>query len=363
MKRRIHWPTCAFATTVAISIVGCNSILDNERGVLSEETQGALPSVPTDDGSAPPPTLPNEEDGGTTVPDTDGGTNNGCEAGKTLCHGLCVSINDPLYGCGDPSCSPCPSSHGTMGCAARKCVITACDPGYADCNAKPNDGCEVDLSKATSCGACNAVCGAAAPFCSPAGPTFQCTNGCTPVAPLACGEECVDPNTSINHCGGCNVKCATVANSTTTCTTGTCGFTCKAAFHACTGKCVAKTDPTACGADCLACPVPANGKATCAAETCGFTCNAGFTKCGDKCVGPNDPTACGAACTVCPPVANAAPTCTGATCGFACSAGFGNCDANNANGCETTFASDPLNCGMCGKACVAPQTCVAGTCQ
>jgi hypothetical protein len=46
----------------------------------------------------------------------------------------------------------------------------------------------------------------------------------------------------------------------------------------------------------------------------------------------------------------------------ACSAGFGNCDANAANGCEAAFASDPLNCGMCGKSC-AGQACVAGVCN
>ena len=34
------------------------------------------------------------------------------------------------------------------------------------------------LSKATSCGSCNAVCPAATPVCAPAGASFQCATGC-----------------------------------------------------------------------------------------------------------------------------------------------------------------------------------------
>ena len=58
---------------------------------------------------------------------------------------------------------------------------------------------------------------------------------------------------------------------------------------------------------------------------------------------------------------NAAPTCAARTCGFTCNAGFGNCDANSANGCEATLATDKLNCGTCGKSC-GTQDCVNGAC-
>jgi len=34
-----------------------------------------------------------------------------------------------------------------------------CDPGYADCNADPGDGCEASLLERLTCGSCDEVCG------------------------------------------------------------------------------------------------------------------------------------------------------------------------------------------------------------
>ena len=353
----------AVAGVLAFSFLGCNSILSNEKGVLLEADEaGILPEAP--DSSSPVDALP--------PPLTDAGKDSGekpsanCPAGQQECFGTCVSMTDPLYGCGSPSCSACPSTHATMGCQGRTCIVKTCNPGYADCNASGADGCEVDLSKSVSCGTCNAKCGAAAPLCTPSGPSFQCTNGCTPVAPVACGAECVDPTISTNHCGSCNIKCPAVENGTEECKASTCGFTCKPQFHACAGKCPAKTDPMTCGAACTPCPVPAGGTATCVNDTCGIACTAPSHACGAKCIGvgaaDNDPLACGALCTVCPVPANGSATCTGGGCGVACSAGFGNCNGIAADGCEANFANDAANCGMCGKSCGA-QACVAGVCN
>lgn len=373
MKHR-HHPLALLCFPALVGVfVGCNAILENTPAEVGSTPSEPLPNEPFADSSTPavaddassPPTPPGSDAGVAPptppTPPTDGGAP-GCPDGKQLCDGLCVSVADPAYGCGDPRCTPCPSAHGTMGCLARKCAVAACDVGYADCNADPADGCETDLSRATSCGACNAVCANPAPLCAPAGATFQCTNGCGPGAPLACGADCVDPLTSTRNCGGCNVKCPDVTNGTSQCMAGACGFTCKNGFHACGGRCATKTDATACGPDCVACPVPPNGRATCVQDACSFTCNGGFNKCADRCVPPNDPTACGATCAVCPTPPNAVAACNAGACAFTCSAGFGNCDANPANGCEAAFASDPLNCGQCGKSC-AGQPCVNGACQ
>jgi hypothetical protein len=65
---------------------------------------------------------------------------------------------------------------------------------------------------------------------------------------------------------------------------------------------------------------------------------------------------------VCPVPPHAQATCAAGACGSTCDAGRGDCDANAANGCEAVFATDNANCGVCGKACVAPQTCKAGVC-
>jgi hypothetical protein len=396
---------------LAFAFLGCNSILDNNPGTLAISDEAGTFPTPSPSGTATDQP-PMEGPDASTTPSDDAGDkpSPGCPAGQQMCFGTCVSLTDPLYGCGNPACTPCPSGHSTMGCQGRTCVVTACDKGYADCNATATDGCETDLSKAASCGACNAKCGVAAPLCSPNGPTFQCTNGCTPAAPLACGAECVDPNTSTNHCGNCTTACPVVANGTSACAAGACSFTCKVGFHACTDKCVAQTDPASCGPACTPCPVPAGGVATCVNDACGIQCTAPNHACNGKCVAPGDATACGAACTVCPvPVGgtatcsaagvcggtcpagshlcagkcvadtdatacgamctvcavppNATAACTAGACTSTCSAGFADCDKSAINGCEINTMTDSANCGMCGKACVAPAVCTAGVCQ
>jgi hypothetical protein len=69
---------------------------------------------------------------------------------------------------------------------------------------------------------------------------------------------------------------------------------------------------------------------------------------------------CGRACALANTAVNgcAAGACTV----VGCAAGFGNCDGSAANGCETATATSVTNCGQCGRACAAGQTCAAGVC-
>src|SRR5258708_1914529 len=64
--------------------------------------------------------------------------------------GLCVSIDDPAYGCGDPSCVPCNIQHGFASCAAGACSVGSCQPGWADCDKNPAGGFQADLSRAAT---------------------------------------------------------------------------------------------------------------------------------------------------------------------------------------------------------------------
>lgn len=306
---------------LAVAVAGCNSILDNKPGTLKQMTDvsPATPSATTTTPSASLPQMPpttSDDAGASTPPPAPPSPTGECADGMFLCNGQCVGKNDPAYGCGAASCTPCLITHGTAQCVAGACAVKTCDKGYSDCNGKAADGCELDLSKATSCGACNAVCPAAAPVCAPAGDSFECGTGCTPAAPLLCGAECVDPMTSKNHCGSCGMACPDVPNGETTCTAGLCGFTCHPDFHACNGKCAAASDVNACGASCAVCPKPPN----------------------------------------------ATPSCTGGACGFVCSAGFADCNQNAADGCEVTLATDLQNCGACGVKCEAGGTCTDGKC-
>lgn len=313
---RAHRSLFLRALILAAGVAGCNSILDNTPGTAQQPSQ-ATPSV--DDNQ--PAQSGNDDsiygDASTTLPVTQPTpvTATGCDSGKMECNGLCVALDDPTYGCGNPACTPCAVTHATAACSAGACAVKACDKGYSDCNGKAADGCEVDLSKATSCGSCNAVCPAATPVCAPSADSFQCGSGCTPDAPLLCGTECVAPATSPTHCGSCD----------------------------------------------MACPIPANGTATCAAGACGFTCQAGFNACRGACTAATDPTACGATCTVCPTPPNSAPTCAANTCSFTCSPNFGDCNGTPADGCEAPFQTDVHNCGKCGVDC-GTGTCTNGAC-
>jgi hypothetical protein len=313
------------ASMVMFVLVGCNAILDNEKGTLAEDDGQSTetnPTPPSNNGSSSGDTSSSSSSGSTQpvggdagqpVTPSDGGT---CATGQMLCNNACVSITDPLYGCGNPACTPCKLDHAASACQGRACVVATCDPGFADCDKNPANGCEVDFSKPTSCGACNAVCPPTAPVCAPMGAGFACTTGCPTNAPLLCGAECVDPATSENHCGACNNKCPDVPNGTTECTASACSFTCKAGYHKCGAGCVVATDPNACG-----------------------------------------PT-----CTVCATHPNSMPMCTNDTCTFQCSAGFADCNLNAADGCEAALATDPANCGICGRVCPAGDTCQAGAC-
>lgn len=272
-----------------LGIAGCNAILDNTPGELRQSASGQTPTSETFAA---------------------------CPTGQYLCHGTCVSADDPAYGCGDPSCAPCASGRGASACRAGACALGSCDPGYADCNRSLGDGCETDLSRVASCGACDSTCPADRPLCAPHDGGFGCVSGCPAEASDRCGDECVSTRTSVNHCGACNTACPVVANATVECKEAKCGFVCKAGFHACATACVVETDPSACGPTCVVCPAPANSTATCTANACGI----------------------------------------------ACKAGFGDCNKNASDGCEAAFATDPRNCGGCGKVCDGG-TCSGGVCS
>ena len=305
--------------TSAVLAFACNTILDNKPAILVETEEAGTEPLP-DAGTEPPPAPTTTATTPTPPPPPppDAGTDARapCSPAQHLCNGTCVDVADPRYGCGSPTCQPCVLSHATATCAAGACAIAACDPGFGDCDALPATGCEADLSKAATCGSCATACPPTSPLCTPSGASFACTNGCPITAPIRCGNDCVDPLTSVAHCGSCDKKCPDVPNATVTCSLGACTATCKPGFHACGATCVPSTDVTACGAACVACPPVANGKPACVAGACTGVC---------------DP-------------------------------GFADCDAIPANGCEAILATDRANCGACGRACAAGLVCTAGTC-
>ncbi|MBN8613879.1 MAG: hypothetical protein J0L92_25000 [Deltaproteobacteria bacterium] len=60
----------------------------------------------------------------------------------------------------------------------------------------------------------------------------------------------------------------------------------------------------------------------------------------------------------------ASATCSAGSCLVgSCQAGFEDCNSTDADGCERSTTSDPLNCGGCGMACGAADSCTASLCD
>jgi len=139
-------------------------------------------------------------------------------------------------------------------------------------------------------------------------------------------------------------------------------------------QCVSTSDPkTGCSAaSCLSCDVKvANAVTTCSPSgACTIAaCNAGYIDCNRSDVDgcevdiEVDKSNCGFCGTVCGPAPHAEPACVHEVCALLCADDYGDCDRKYSNGCEATLLDDRKNCGRCGAACDATQTCVSGTCQ
>ncbi|MDQ3178339.1 MAG: hypothetical protein M3Q72_12475, partial [Actinomycetota bacterium] len=141
----------------------------------------------------------------------------------------------------------------------------------------------------------------------------------------------------------------------------------------CGAACVdTMTSPAHCGGCDMACPAPTGASGLCMAGTCRAVCDDLTGDCnadrtsptGNGCETPlaTDPANCGACGRVCT-LAAAVAGCDAGACVIAtCDAGFSDCDASDATGCEAELATDVANCGACGNACAAGSVCLEGAC-
>jgi hypothetical protein len=249
---------------------------------------------------------------------------------RGLCSGQCVSLSTDPENCA--ACgSRCSVANAASTCSAGRCVMGACNPGFADCNVRAADGCEVNTASGdvANCGGCGRRCPA-----PPVGASAVCNAGVCGVSTLTCPTGLRDCNgvvadgceTSVlgdlTNCGTCGNRCTTVGG-TASCVAGACAIACTAGLGNCDG-------------------MLANG--------CETDVRTSVAHCG----------ACGRGCAL----TNAVAGCTAGACTVAsCAAGFGNCDGVAANGCETTLSADNRHCGACGNACPGGQACVDGACR
>jgi len=212
-----------------------------------------------------------------------------CPDGQQLCGGACVGLTavDQCGAC-DNDCTALPNVIvDRVRCLSMGCVLAgACSPGFGDCNAMPEDGCESSLRAPTTCGNCTVSCTAAAPVCSASSAgAYRCTTACDGRTPDRCGDVCTEVTSDPLHCGGCDRACpAGGAHTRATCTAGVCGIACDVGYHDCDGACVSNSDPASCGSSCTPCPTPTLGSATCMAGVCGVACPSGATQCSGDCV-------------------------------------------------------------------------------
>ncbi len=281
-----------------------------------------------------------------------------------------------LAGCSTPTSDTCTPACATgYVCTAGTCVPSGNGPDMAMGDAGG--------------GACQPACGGLLPKCNASGHCVGCLSdgdcpngkfcdiksdtmatcaiGCTTDdrcgGGKCCNMRCVDVNSDPANCGTCGKACAG-AHAQAACVGGQCAQgACDTGWGDCDGNAgngcetnlhVDANNCAACGQQCAI----KNAVNACADGCYIAACNFGFDDCNqdpkDGCeqsvlTDPNNCGGCGQSCGALP---NATASCTNGNCVLGkCTAGFADCNKNPQDGCESSLATDPMNCGACGNVC------------
>ena len=329
--------------------------------------------------------------------DCDGEYGNGCE----------TFLIDNIVACGACGAACAPAPNAEVECDGTTCRISACTPGFADCNGNYADGCEANLTRPETCLSCDNVCafangvagcdvsGCALLECLPGffnadrnaanGCEYRCevTNGGVEICDTLdndCDGE-VDEGFALQtdeaNCGACGVTCE-AAQAAGTCIAGVCEFACLAPWGNCDGDirgngCEVNlaSDPNNCNSCDAVCALP-GGTNACVEGACTISeCVAPFADCtaaaGCETNVATSLTNCGACGIACSTANVARGRCVDGVCVIdECNRGYGDCDGVASNGCETNLLNDPNDCGICGTVCENPNgssSCRAGNCS
>ena len=256
----------------------------------------------------------------------------------------------------------------------------ACPKGFADCNHRPGDGCEVNLARDLDhCGACDVACSAD-------GTTdHACNDGVCNVVCDGTHADCnkdgsdgceADLQRDADHCSACDVACSPAGATQNVCVAGVCTPACDGTHADCDkdGKngCEAdlRTDPDHCGSCGVACGTAGTASRACVSGVCQPTCDGTHADCNmdgkDGCEADvtNDPNHCGSCALSCSTQNVKARLCVGGACTPVCASGFDDCSTGSMqpnDGCETSLNS-AASCGACGHGCLGG-TCSLQQCQ
>lgn len=195
-----------------------------------------------------------------------------CTSGLSCCNGACIDVAKDIRHCG--ACgTACGDQNAAAACVAGQCKVS-CTEGFGDCNQLTADGCEVNVrADVTNCGSCGTAClvSNATPTCSMAGcGVQQCNQGfanCDGRGQNGCE---VVTSEDLSNCGACGVTCQ-VANGTPRCLGSRCTVgVCQTNFGDCDGRVETgcETDVQTSAMHCGQCGRACTGDETCAQGTC-----------------------------------------------------------------------------------------------
>jgi hypothetical protein len=282
----------------------------------------------------------------------------------TRCETVLLTSVENCGDCGEV----CQLAGAESRCLGGECLVKSCVEPFANCNARSDDGCEVNVSAdAQNCGSCGKTCSKihGAPSCENGRCLIRCDAGWDDCNDNR-ADGCERPMTSDTlNCGECGHVCHPAPKETPFCKDGTCGSTlCEEGLGDCDGdgKCEQdlSDDPMNCGRCGNPCVVT-NGVGKCVEGVCEIDrCDPGFENCdGDRADGgfftgceanlKDNVEHCGSCGNACG-LSNAVAGCENGKCRVsACDAPYADCNGDGLS-CETDTSSDATNCGGCASA-------------